>query len=624
MKPQSLSIKHKIMTVTMLTSVVVLAMAVIAFMAYDLSTYRESMQRSLRTLAQVTADNSTAALAFGNDKDASETLSALRLEPQIVSAALYDSAGRLFVRFPTNLLASSFPASLPANGYRFQNGHLFLYQPVIRDNNQLGTLYMESDLRYFYQRVKVYPAIAALIMVGSLIVALMLANRLQKRISDPMVALAATARHISERHDYSVRAPKLPSDELGVFTDAFNDMLVRIEQHAITSAFLSAIVESSDDAIIGKDLSGNVVSWNAGAERMFGYTAAEMVGASIQRLVAPDRPDEEASILENAKRGETRLYETTRLCKNGRHVDLSLAVSPIRDAHGTVVGVSSIARDITERKRAEEQILRLNTELEHRVQMRTAELTAANQELEAFTYSVAHDLRAPLRHIDAFTRILQEDFAGSFPPEAAQLLNTIRHGSENMSHLVNDLLNLAHVGRQELKRERAPLNLLIEEVIAEMKRESAGRDIEWRVAPLPTVEGDPGLLKQVFANLLSNSVKYTRPRKKAVIEIGTRAMNDETAIFVRDNGVGFNMKYADKLFGVFQRLHRAEEFEGTGVGLAIVERVIKRHGGHIWAESELDKGSTFYFTLDGLDNASQQTSRTRSGETGVRTGRNWS
>src|SRR6185437_4103207 len=198
-----------------------------------------------------------------------------------------------------------FPASLPANGYRFQNGHLFLYQPVIRDNNQLGTLYMESDLRYFYQRVKVYPAIAALIMVGSLIVALMLANRLQKRISDPMVALAATARHISERHDYSVRAPKLPPDELGVFTDAFNDMLVRIEQHAITSAFLSAIVESSDDAIIGKDLSGNVVSWNAGAERMFGYTAAEMVGASMQLLVAPDRPDEEASILENAKRGET-------------------------------------------------------------------------------------------------------------------------------------------------------------------------------------------------------------------------------------------------------------------------------------------------------------------------------
>jgi len=432
-------------------------------------------------------------------------------------------------------------------------------------------------------------------------VALALANGLQKRISDPIITLANTARIVSERRDYSVRAPKLSPDELGVLTDAFNEMLARIEQHAITGAFLSAIVESSDDAIIGKDLTGKVVSWNAGAERMFGYTAAEIVGTSIERLLAEDRPDEERQILENAKRGETHLYETIRMRKDGKPVHLSLAVSPIRDAHGSIVGVSSIARDITERKRFEEKILQLNADLEHRVQMRTAELTAANQELEAFTYSVAHDLRAPLRHIDAFTRILQEDFAGSFPAEAAQLLDTIRRGSENMSRLVNDLLNLAHVGRQELKREITPLGALVQEVIADLKRETEGRDIDWHIANLPTIQGDPGLLKQVFANLLSNAVKYTRPRPHAVIEVGTRKMNEETVLFIRDNGVGFNMKYADKLFGVFQRLHRAEEFEGTGVGLAIVERVVKRHGGHIWAESEVDKGATFYFTLDGLD-----------------------
>jgi PAS domain S-box-containing protein len=622
MKPRETSIRRKIMAVTMLTSVVVLAGAVTAFLAYDLATFRESMRRSLTTLAQVTAENSTAALAFGSDKDAAETLSSLRLEPQIVAAALYDSNGKLFVHYPTNLPAASFPAA-PANGYHFQGGHLFLSQRVSRDNNLLGSLYLESDMRYFYERVKIYSAIAALIMFGSLIVALVLSNSLQKRISDPIVALAATARTVSERRDYSVRAPKLGPDELGVLTDAFNDMLTRIEQHAITSAFLSAIVESSDDAIIGKDLTGKVVSWNAGAERMFGYNAGEMVGSSIERLVAPDRPDEERRILENANRGETRLYETVRIRKDGSPVSLSLAVSPIRDAQGNIVGVSSIGRDITERKHAEEQILRLNAELEHRVQIRTAELTSANQELEAFTYSVAHDLRAPLRHIDAFTRILQEDFAGSFPPEAAQLLETIRRGSENMSRLVNDLLNLAHVGRQEMKKEPTPLNLLIEEVIAEMKRETEGREIEWHVANLPTVEGDPGLLKQVFANLLSNAVKYTRPRKKAVIEIGLRVMNDEPVIYLRDNGVGFNMKYADKLFGVFQRLHRAEEFEGTGVGLAIVERVIKRHGVHIWAESELDKGATFYFTLDGLDKAAKPGPRSRAGGTNIPSGITW-
>jgi light-regulated signal transduction histidine kinase (bacteriophytochrome) len=168
-----------------------------------------------------------------------------------------------------------------------------------------------------------------------------------------------------------------------------------------------------------------------------------------------------------------------------------------------------------------------------------------------------------------------------------------------------------------MKKESTPLNPLIEEVIDDMKRETEGRDVEWRVAELPTVEGDPGLLKQVFANLLSNSAKYTRPRQRAVIEIGLREMNDESVIFVRDNGVGFNMKYADKLFGVFQRLHRAEEFEGTGVGLAIVERVIKRHGGHIWAESELDKGATFYFTLAGLDKSAKKAERARVEKPGV-------
>ncbi len=558
MKSGNLSIKRKIITVTMLTSVIVLAVAVTAFMAYDLAAFRESMRRNLTTLAQVTAENSTAALAFSNDKDAAENLSSLRLDPQIIAAAFYSPDGKLFVVYPTNAAPASFPQTAPDNGYLFKSGHLFVSQPVIKENSLLGHLYLESDLRYFYERVKIYSAIAALIMFGSVIVALVLANRLQKRISDPIISLANTARVVSERRDYSVRAPRLPPDELGVLTDAFNEMLTRIEQHAITSAFLSAIVESSDDAIIGKDLTGKVVSWNAGAERMFGYSAAEIVGSSIGRILSPDRPDEEKQILENARRGENRLYETIRIRKDGKPVDVSLAVSPIRDAHGSIVGVSSIARDITERKRAEEQILRLNSELEHRVQMRTAELTAANQELEAFTYSVAHDLRAPLRHIDAFTRILQEDFAGSFPAEAAQLLETIRRGSENMSRLVNDLLNLAHVGRQEMKREPIPLNATIDDVVTDLKREAEGRDIEWQIAPLPTIEGDPVLLKQAFANLLSNSVKYTRPRPHAVIEIGLRKMNDETVIFVRDNGVGFNMKYADKLFGVFQRLHRAE------------------------------------------------------------------
>ena len=258
-----------------------------------------------------------------------------------------------------------------------------------------------------------------------------------------------------------------------------------------------------------------------------------------------------------------------------------------------------------ERVRAEEKVRQLAEELEQRVQERTAELIAANQELEAFTYSVAHDLRAPLRHIDAFTRILHDDFTEAIPAEAQRYLENIRTGSRHMSHLVDDLLNLARVGRQELKRLPTPLSALVHEVLTDLKRETEGRTIEWRIQPLPTVECDAGLMRQVFANLLANAVKYTRPRPVAVIEVGCQRQAGDTAVVVRDNGVGFSMKYVDKLFGVFQRLHRAEEFEGTGVGLATVARILRKHGGRIWAEAELDKGAAFYFTLPGLDKSDQ-------------------
>jgi light-regulated signal transduction histidine kinase (bacteriophytochrome) len=245
----------------------------------------------------------------------------------------------------------------------------------------------------------------------------------------------------------------------------------------------------------------------------------------------------------------------------------------------------------------------LNAELEQRVQERTAELSTANNELESFTYSVAHDLRAPLRHIDAFSKILEDDCAAALPPQAAHYLQNIRKSTGKMSLLVDDLLNLARVGRQELRRQTTPLSGLVDEVLADLQDETAGRTLEWHIDALPAIECDPGLMKQVFANLLSNAVKYTRPRPVAVIEVGYRKKNGDGAVYVRDNGVGFNMKYADKLFGVFQRFHRAEEFEGTGVGLATVDRIVRKHGGHIWAEAAVDKGATFYFTVAGLEQA---------------------
>jgi light-regulated signal transduction histidine kinase (bacteriophytochrome) len=224
-------------------------------------------------------------------------------------------------------------------------------------------------------------------------------------------------------------------------------------------------------------------------------------------------------------------------------------------------------------------------------------LAATNKELEAFTYSVAHDLRAPLRHINGFSKMIVEELGSDIPPGAEECLRDIIDSAQVMGHMVDDLLNLARIGRQEPNVQVTGLSRLVEEVLKDLKPEAAGRDIHWEIADLPFVDCDPGLMKQVFFNLLANAVKYTRPRRPAVIEVGQTMRDGEITVFVRDNGVGFNMKYAGKLFGVFQRLHRREEFEGTGVGLATVQRILAKHGGRIWAEAELDKGAAFYFTV---------------------------
>jgi light-regulated signal transduction histidine kinase (bacteriophytochrome) len=261
-----------------------------------------------------------------------------------------------------------------------------------------------------------------------------------------------------------------------------------------------------------------------------------------------------------------------------------------------------VARDISQRRQAEQAIASLNQGLE----LRNMELADANKELEAFTYSVAHDLRAPLRHVQGFAKMLSEDFGPKMPAEAQEHVRDIVNGAQHMGRLVDDLLSLARIGRQEMKAQVTGLNSLVEEVLKDLKHETEGREIEWRIGTLPFADCDPGLMKLAFYNLLSNAVKYTRPRKPAIIEVGQTKTEGPPTVFVRDNGVGFSMKYADKLFGVFQRLHRTEDFEGTGVGLATVQRIIHKHGGHIWAEAELDKGATFYMSLAGQNKSEPQ------------------
>ena len=239
---------------------------------------------------------------------------------------------------------------------------------------------------------------------------------------------------------------------------------------------------------------------------------------------------------------------------------------------------------------------------------------ASNRELETFSYSVSHDLRAPLRHILGFSNILSQEFGSMLPPEAQHHVRRIQQGTQRMGQLVDDLLSLARLGRQGLHLGTTSLKRLVEETIAESLPDISGRQVEWKIDDLPSAECDASLMRQVFQNLLSNALKFTRSRARAVIEVGQKSQDGAPVVLVRDNGVGFNMKYSDKLFGVFQRLHRAEEFEGTGVGLAIVQRIIQKHGGRIWAEAELDKGATFYFTLGASEKTEPKTKAATAGD----------
>ncbi len=360
-------------------------------------------------------------------------------------------------------------------------------------------------------------------------------------------------------------------------------------------ARLASIVASSHDAIISKTLDGIVTSWNQGAEQLFGYTAGEMIGHPIIILLPPDRIEEEAHIIASLRQGKILdHFETVRRSKDGRLIDVSLTISPIRDERGTIIGISKIARDITQRKRAEEEIRRKGEQLE-----------AANKELEAFSYSVSHDLRAPLRHINGFAELLGKHAAAALDDKGRRFLQTISDSAKQMGALVDDLLSFSRVGRTEMRSTPVRLDQLVKDVLDEIQPEVQNRHIAWTISPLPEVHGDPPLLRQVLINLIGNAVKYTRPREQAAIEVGClNGSQTEHVVFVRDNGAGFDMQYAHKLFGVFQRLHTAGEFEGTGIGLANVQRIIHRHGGRVWAEGTVNGGATFYVAFPARKEAS--------------------
>jgi PAS domain S-box-containing protein len=361
------------------------------------------------------------------------------------------------------------------------------------------------------------------------------------------------------------------------------------------------------EGLVATDQQGKFLIWNRAAERIVGYGPADLPPQEWSEHYGNYLPDgvtpfpTEQLPLVRAIHGETSTAEIfLRNPKVAQGAWIEASGGPLKDKDGVVRGGVVAFRDITQKKTDERQIQEFNDELENRVVERTAQLETANKHLEAFSYSVSHDLRAPLRHIGGFSRMLAEEFGSTLNPSAQHYLERIQAGTEKMGLLVDELLNLSRVVRHALNLQPTKLNSIVAEVMAILQPESEGRQVEWVIADLPVVECDPVLVKQVFQNLLANALKFTRPRARGVIEVShkEREEDGQPVFMVRDNGVGFSMKYVDKLFGVFERLHSAEEFEGTGIGLVTVQRIVQKHGGRVWAEGEADRGAAFYFTLD--------------------------
>jgi PAS domain S-box-containing protein len=354
-----------------------------------------------------------------------------------------------------------------------------------------------------------------------------------------------------------------------------------------TRSLLAAIVDSSDDAIIVKTMDGRIASWNEGAARIFGYTSSEVVGKPMAILLPPDLLEEEGQILERLKRGERiEHFDTVRRRKDGTDIDVSVTISPVRDSFGQVIGASKVARDITDRKRAELAVTRAKESAEQ-----------ASRELEAFSYSVAHDLRAPLRGMNGFARVLLEDYHDKLDAEGKDSLHEIHKNAVRMGSLIDSLLSLARVTRGELQREQVDLTSIARRIEKDLTTSDPERTATFVIQDGLSAHLDLQLANTLIENLLGNAWKFTAKQQSARIEFGTTECDGFPAFFVRDNGAGFDMAYASKLFVPFQRLHTAGEFPGTGIGLATVQRIIHRHGGHIWANAVIGAGATFYFDL---------------------------
>ena len=738
---KDIPIQKKLMRFIFFISTVVLMVTCIIFFTYELYTFRKATLEKLSTIGKIISANSTAALAFNNYDDAREILSALKSDPHIVGGALYTIDGTLFSKYPVDLNENDFPDKPGVIGYHFSRNYLEGFHPVLQKTKQLGTLYLKSDLGAMYKQFQLYGIVVVLVIILSFLFAYLFSRILQKSISKPILALAETAKVISDKSDYSIRAIKLGKDELGFLTDAFNQMLVKIQyQNQALSKFnkkleqkvkerttaleainkyledsekqIQSIFNCAPDAVIVINHESSIIKWNHKAEKLFGWEEYEVIGKPLHEFIIPKR-HQQAHIngMNNyLSKGESIVLnkdiEIEAINRKGIEFNVLLSISPV-ETKDKILFIGFI-RDVTEKKKAEEalrvseekfnkafqlspagvvlinlvtgdcldindsflEIMGLqreeviggatletgilnidlsqeileeikqkgsvkNSEIEFKkksgemgailfstelivigqekcsltiiydityrkkaeaeLKRKSEELIRSNQELEQFAYVASHDLQEPLRMVTSYVQLLSNRYKNKLDEDANDFIEFAVDGSNRMRILINSLLEYSRVNRIK-PFEIIKMEELLNGVLGDLKKQIQENDALIKIDPLPDTWGDFVLIGQLFQNLITNAIKF-KGEKKPEIHISCTKEKKTYLFSVKDNGIGFDKSYAEKIFVIFQRLHSKEKYSGTGIGLAICKKIVERHRGKIWVESEINKGSTFYFTI---------------------------